>query len=150
MLEQIFILQPNDAEAIRQFEERLLPPSGGDLLEREMATWHAKWRPEALNFYLPLGWSFGVKLGDEWRGYFLGQPFLFYRGLTQTLWVEHIAFTSESTGLQLIETAYKWARDKHLQTVIFSDGRNLDFARNQFPKLTVLADQSLELKSARF
>ena len=152
MDEQLFILGPTDAEQIIAYEKGRL--SAADPMEQEMASWHAKWRQESLNHHLPLGWSFGFKqtINGESKlaGYFIGQPLLFFRGLTQTLWVEHIAFDSEEIGLKLIETAYRWAKDKHLQMVLFSDSKNLEFAKIHFPQLKLADDIFLEMKSARF
>lgn len=149
MTDHVFILSPNDIAEISAFEMRRLESKIPDQLEREMASWNARWRKESLEFYLPQGWSFGFKLGTQLEGYFLGQPLLFFRGLTQTLWIEQLSFTSEEVGVKLIETAFRWAKDKHLQTVIFADAADLQFARQRFPALTVLSDTMAELKSSR-
>lgn len=148
--DQVFILNAGDADAIKQFEGALQAEGVGDILDREMASWHARWRPEALEFYLPLGWSFGFRRDSELAGYLLAQPLLFFRGLTQTLWVEHVAFASVEIGQQLIDTAHRWAKDKRLQTVLFSEAEPLQAALKQFPAHSLLNDRIAEMKSAKF
>lgn len=79
-------------------------------------------------------------------GYVLTQPFLFYRGLTQTLWVEHLAFDDKSVGEALIEAVCKWARDKHFQTVLISDlPKELQLTRPQLK----MSDDITEISTSR-
>jgi hypothetical protein len=114
-------------------------------LEAEMASWHARWRPEALDHYLPLGWSFGAFDPDrnELKGYLLAQPLLFFRGLTQSLWVEWLRASDPAVAASLAEVAYKWARDKHLQQVLYSGA---DETSGQ-ATLQILIDAGLENRS---
>jgi predicted N-acetyltransferase YhbS len=117
----LIVLKAADQDTILAFERARAELSILDPMERELQSWKARWRPEQLTHYLALGWSFGA--WDEGRliGYVLTQPFLFFRGLTQTLWVEHLSYTSPEIGEALIESVCKWARDKHFQTVLISE-----------------------------
>lgn len=115
------ILKPEDQEAILSFEKSRLEAQIPDEMERELASWKARWRGEQLTHYLSLGWSFAAFENGRLAGYILGQPLLFFRGLTQTLWIEHISYESLEIGESLLESAYKWARDKHFQTVLVAD-----------------------------
>lgn len=115
-------------------------------MEAEMASWHARWRPEALDHYLPLGWSFGAFDPDrnELKGYLLAQPLLFFRGMTQSLWVEWLRAADREIAASLAEVAYKWARDKHLQQVLYAAGDS-ETSGNQ--TLQILIDAGLENRS---
>lgn len=123
-MELVFqVLAPDDAQEILRFEERKLESAVDDPTARMFASWTAKWRPESLEHYLRLGWSLvcRYKHSGETAGYFLGQPLLFFRGHTQTLWVEHLSCDNEATRGQLVEYAVRLARDKHLQRALFAD-----------------------------
>lgn len=133
-----------------QFEQERLVETIEDPMEREMKSWDARWRPEALSHYLPQGWSFGAFREQKIQGYFLGQPYLFHRGLTQTLWIEHLAFTSIEVGVQLLEVAHKWAKDKHLQAVLLENIPAYAFIAENFPKALVTNRGWIELRSTRF
>jgi hypothetical protein len=130
------ILQPADKEAVLAFAKTRLAARVFDPSEREMESWSARWRPEALDHYLPLGWSFAAYRlpGDELVGFILGQPLLFFRGLTQTLWLELIEANEPQIEAALIDCAQRWARDKHLQCALM-DGQDGKFR---------------EIKTARF
>ncbi|MGZ3723175.1 MAG: hypothetical protein ACXVA9_09605 [Bdellovibrionales bacterium] len=119
------ILQHADKQAIMEFAKRQLASRIEDPTEREMQSWSARWREESLDHYLPLGWSFGAYKGDALTGFILGQPLLFFRGLTQTLWLESIEALSPQIHAQLIDCAQRWARDKHLQCALMEgvDGK---------------------------
>lgn len=123
-MEEIKIMTLENLEETLQFEMDRLP--GSDGIEKEMLSWHAKWRREALNHYLPQGWSFIKKNNGKISGYVLCQPILFFQGWTQTLWIEHVAAIDQKNGLEMLEIAYRWAKDKHLQKVFFK--QELDFA----------------------
>src|SRR5690606_30709973 len=89
----------------------------------QMKTWDARWRPESLDHYLQLGWSFGVLEDNQLKAYVLAQPFLFFRSFTQTLWVEWIAAVSSNHAARAIEVAYRWTRDKHFQTLVLESNQ---------------------------
>lgn len=123
-MEPIFkILGPADLKQIAEVGERFLAVRIQNPIERRLASWHVKWRAEALEHYLKLGWSFAQfgSSGDEMKGFFLGQPLLFFRGQTQTLWIECLECDSDETSRNLIEVAVKLGREKHLQRVLFHD-----------------------------
>jgi len=144
------ILLLTDRDLITQFETERLTATIKDPMDREMRAWDARWRGEALEHYLPQGWSFGTFQEDKMLGYFLGQPYLFHRGLTQTLWIEHLSATTPAAARELVEVAHKWARDKHLQTVLLENNASSEFILEEFPKATLISSGLIELKSARF
>ncbi|MCB0406762.1 MAG: hypothetical protein KDD34_01085 [Bdellovibrionales bacterium] len=118
-------VRQNDLQAILEFEKARLEIEVEDVMERELLSWKAPWRQEALEHYLNLGWSFGVwedESENTLLGYVLAQPLLFFRGFTQTLWIEHLAANDKLIENQLIETVYQWSRDKHLQQMILPHG----------------------------
>lgn len=83
-------------EMILSFEQELLEKINLDPMKKKLLSWKASWREESLEHYLPTGWCFGFFNPDNPKqllGYYLAQPILFYRGLTQNLWVEHIALS---------------------------------------------------------
>ena len=124
---QPLILGLKDLEHIIDYENAELQKTVEDDMEREMASWHAPWRKEALEHYLPLGWSFGIwETPNEnpiLHGYFLAQPQLFVRSLTQSLWLEHLSFNTEDVGKQLVDIAYRFSREKHLQALLIPKGK---------------------------
>lgn len=121
----MIVLNKDDEPRITNFEMAKLKANSPGLseLELEMQSWHSPWRRESLEYYLPLGWSFGVwsdSRQSELLGYVLTQPLLFHSGMTQTLWVEHMASQSDEVMATLFEIAYGWARDKHFQQMMMS------------------------------
>lgn len=125
-MSEIKVLTSENLEEIYSFEMKRMPGEG---IEKEMSSWHMPWRREALEHYLPLGWSFIKKNGDKLQGYILCQPVLFFNSWTQTLWIEHVGAVDEETGREMIEIAYRWARDKHLQKV---------FLRRELPYIDMI------------
>lgn len=116
-MENLVVLQPQHKEQILDFEKGLLIDPND--IQAQMKSWDARWRAEALDHYLSMGWSFGQFKEGKLNSYVLAQPFLFFRGLTQTLWVEWLS-ASDSQGAQsMVDTAYRWARDKHFQALVF-------------------------------
>jgi hypothetical protein len=108
-----------DLDRIYQYETENLQTRISDEMERSIFSWNARWRKESLEHYLPLGWSFVADQNDELKGYFIAQPLVFFDGQTQSLWLEHIAASSDQVLEQLCEVAYKVGREKHLQKVFF-------------------------------
>ena|SRR5665213_1611956 len=113
------ILLPAHKDALMEFAKRQLSARVKDPMDSEMQSWSARWRGEALDHYLPQGWSFGAYRGEELCGFLLAQPILFFRGLTQTLWIELVESESDAVRTQLIDCAQRWARDKHLQCALY-------------------------------
>ena len=114
------IVQADDLQDILDLENRKLQESFPDEMERMMAGWNSKFRLEALNHYIALGWSFLARdEEDKLMGYFIAQPLLFLDGHTQSLWVEHVQHCSLQARDELCELAYKLGREKHLQRVYF-------------------------------
>ncbi|MCB0355553.1 MAG: hypothetical protein KDD40_01010, partial [Bdellovibrionales bacterium] len=56
----IKILTLGDVDTIVNFEKDILVNTIENDIERELHSWQAPWRVEALEHYLPLGWSFAV------------------------------------------------------------------------------------------
>ena len=122
----MIVLKSDDLEKCLNFENQLLDQKFDDEMEKQFASWSARWRQESLEHYLKMGWSFGIWSDQEKTillGYVLAQPLLFFRGFTQTLWVEHISGPKDIQQ-KLIEIVYRWSRDKHLQQLILP---NLEF-----------------------
>ncbi len=120
------VLSLPDIEEVFTYANKKLAEQEPNEQERMFKSWSAKWRREALEHYLKLGWSFIAR--DENKntiGFFLGQPFLFFRGQTQTLWVEHIEADYDEVKHQLVDTAVRIAREKHLQRVLFANSEVL-------------------------
>lgn len=90
-------------------------------MERMMAMWKVRWRKEAISHYFNTGWSFIAELNGKFVGYFMAQPFIHFRGQTQTVWVEHLESEDTVAHSGLIEIAIKVAREKHMQRVLFSN-----------------------------
>lgn len=116
----IQILDSADVDSIRKLEIKKLEASVPDEMEREMLSWNAPWREESLQHYLATGWSVGLfSEQGELKAYFLAQPFLFFKGLTQVLWVEHFSYNTESEFEVLKDTVTRYSREKHLQSVMY-------------------------------
>lgn len=121
-------IQIEDVPELIDFEEKKLIESISDEAERTFAKWNSKWRQESLEHYAKLGWSFLARNKDlssrfsnegQLVGYFTAQPLLFLDGQTQSLWVEHLSYSSLQARDQLSELAYKLSREKHFQRVFY-------------------------------
>ena len=144
------VLSAPDIEEIFNYASARLAQSEPNEHDRMFKSWSAKWRREALEHYLKLGWSFIARDEHSKRtlGFFLGQPFLFFRGQTQTLWVEHIEADSDEVKHHLVDTAVRVAREKHLQRVIFADaGDKADALKNWNPEC--LEDDIVVVKTTK-
>jgi hypothetical protein len=84
------VLALSDLDEVYGFADARLQIAMPDETERRLHSWSVKWRREALEHYLKLGWSFIARDSEKTVGFFLGQPFLFFRGQTQTVWIEHV------------------------------------------------------------
>lgn len=122
------VIQLSDLPEISQFEQEKLVQTIADENDRTFHSWSARWRPEALEHYLPMGWSFLARDTETASpnssegtlvGYFLAQPFLFMEGQTQCLWVEHLNYSSLQARDELCDLAYRMSREKHFQRVLF-------------------------------
>lgn len=122
------IVQLDDLEEILEYEQKKLENSVPDEMERTLQSWNARWRKEALEHYLPMGWSFLARDQDirsprseegALVGYFMAQPFLFMEGQTQCLWIEHLSYSSLQARDELCDLAYRLSREKHFQRVLF-------------------------------
>jgi hypothetical protein len=122
MKNELRVLLPSDREALHAFARANLAKAVRDPMEAEMQSWTARWRLEALDHYLKLGWSYGCfDIEGRVRGFLLAQPFVFQGGHTQTLWVEHVEAADNETAAALIDCAVHWAKDKSFQRVLFDD-----------------------------
>lgn len=94
---------------------------GLNAIERMQVVWKAPWRQESLEHYLNTGWCIGMYDGSGvLEAYFLAQPILFMESLTQTLWIEYLSYPNLDAGAKLLDFAYRYGRDKHLQRVLFN------------------------------
>jgi hypothetical protein len=144
------LLLLDDADAILIFESGQMAKTMSDPMEREMASWNARYRQEALEHYLPKGWCFGAFLNSQLVGYVLAQPLLFLRGHTQTLWIEQLSASHPGVAKTLLEVAHKWARDKHLQCLLMELNPQTEFVITQWPQAHKVDGGLIELKSARY
>lgn len=128
------VIQLQDFQEILDFENKKLQELVPDEMERTLQSWNVRWRKEALEHYLSLGWSFLVRdqekpstYSDEGLlvGYFIAQPLLFVEGQTQSLWVEHLQYSSLQARDELCELAYKLSREKHFQKVFFPNASGI-------------------------
>lgn len=135
----------NDIERAFAFSEehfdRTLPE-----MERMMAMWNVRWRKEAITHYFNTGWSFIAEQNGKLAGYFMAQPFVHFRGQTQTVWVEHLESQNENIVHGLVEIAVKVAREKHMQRVLFSG--ELQNSVNVWNP-TLLDEKILEVKTTK-
>ena len=120
------VLTIQNLEEITALEESKI--TGLNEIERMSLVWKAAWRPESLEHYLKTGWCIGMyDEKDVLKAYFLAQPILFMESLTQTLWIEHLSYGGDKDiGLKLLDFAYKYGRDKHLQRVLFNNDSIFD------------------------
>lgn len=122
---EVKVLELHQVDEILEYEKAKLLHLSPQ--EQEFNHWIAVWRKESLEHYLPLGWSFGLwEEEGHLLGYILVQSLLFFRGITQSLWVEHISFDREDVGLELVNTILGWARTQHLQKVLFAQRVQLE------------------------
>jgi len=128
------VIQPADLEEIMAFENKKMVEAYADEMERNIQSWNARWRKEALDHYLPMGWSFLARHEDTasefseeglLAGYFIAQPMLFLDGQTQSLWIEHLSYASLKARDELCELGYKIAREKHFQRVFFPNSAGI-------------------------
>jgi hypothetical protein len=122
------MLEKSDFDELQDFEHKKLKEVHSNEIELSMAQWESPARPESMNHYLNTGWSFLAR-NTELRspfsnegllvGYFLAQPLLFVDNQPQSLWIEHISFSSLETRDRLCELAYHLGKDKHFQKVYF-------------------------------
>lgn len=150
-MNEIRILKKDDVSQLKKLAENFHQKEFPDPIERELVSWHARWRDEALEHYLSLGWSFGswVKGEDEPSGFLLAQPLLFFEGMTQTLWVEFLAGKSAAIERELAAVAYRWARDKHFQKILFAEGQRLNKVLTELNGKSSAIDV-IEMKTAKF
>lgn len=116
------IAQIADVEDVYNFEFNLKMSAIQDEYERQMAVWSSAFRKEALEHYFKLGWSFvALNQKNEIQGFFLGQALLFFDHQTQTLWLEYLSGVNSEIETELVDIAYRLAKEKHLQRVLLSE-----------------------------
>ncbi len=131
---EIKLFLQQHSEEVFQWEISKLPEDLGEI-QKEMKSWDQAWRKESLEHYAGLGWSFVALAEGELKGYLLGQPLLFFNKWTQSLWIEHMEFVDDEAGYQLLDTAIRWAKTKHLQKVLFNGScKHKAFAFEKFDK----------------
>lgn len=116
------IAQLSDVDAVYDFEMKQKFTDADDEMETMMAVWSSSFRKEALEHHFKLGWSFiGSNSKNQVVGFFLGQPLLFFDAQTQTLWVEYVSAINLAITTELVDIAYRLAREKHFQRVLISE-----------------------------
>lgn len=147
----IKVLRVDDLESILAYERKCLEQQIPEAVERELASWHAPWRREALEHFLPLGWSFAIweKEYSGLMGYVLAQPLLFFNGFTQSLWVERLGFSNEDVARQLVDVVGKTCKEKHFQKIIFNDYSEFEFALDS-NKIKRFSANSMEMPTAKY
>lgn len=154
---QLRVAQASELEEILDYEQKKLKESFPDENERTFQAWHARWRKESLEHYLPSGWCFLARDSAQETsfsseglliGYFLAQPMLFLDGQTQSLWVEHVQYSSLQARDELCELAYRIAREKHLQRVYFPNTKVILNAISSF-KPEEWGTQALVVKTTK-
>lgn len=128
------VILAEDLQEILDLENKKMQDAYPDEMERMIAGWNSKFRLEALNHYIPMGWSFLARDNETHKlmGYFIAQPLLFLDGQTQSLWVEHVQHCSLQARDELCELAYKLGREKHLQRVYFPHENGVPNSVNSF------------------
>jgi len=148
------VAMPTDLEKVLEFARRRNDQRFSDPNQRRFAEWGAKWRTESLQHYLATGWCFLASRGaankpeSELAGFYLAQPFLFFRSQTQTLWVEELLGSDTDVCCALAEVAVRVAREKHMQRVLFSES----FQINEFLlslKGQTFQDQIIEVMTTK-
>lgn len=142
------VLQVDEIEEILSLELHQLNERVPDEMERRFQSWNSRWRREALEHYLPLGWSFGARDNEKLVGYFLGQAFLFFDGQTQSLWVEHMQYLNLEARDNLLELAVKLGREKHLQKIYFPNEPHLSSALHPY-RAEVWSPSSLVVRTTK-
>lgn len=128
------IAQLADVEAVYDFEFKLKLSGIEDEYERQMAVWSSAFRKEALEHYLKTGWSFvALNKENEIQGFFLGQALLFFDHQTQTLWIEYLSGVNAEIETELVDIAYRLAREKHLQRVLVAEAVQKMNLNKSFP-----------------
>lgn len=127
---ELGVIGPEDADEAFEFAQSRLAAAIPDESERMLASWSAPWRREALDHYLGAGWCFSVREAAGPKqgrlcGFVMAQPFLFVRGQTQSLWVEHVEAESAEVAAALVDVAYRAAREKHIQRTLFADSTQI-------------------------
>ena len=154
---QLRVIQPRELDEIFEYEKRKLQEQITDEMEREFHIWNSRWRKEALEHYLPMGWSFLARETSRVSheapegalvGYFIAQPLLFLQGQTQALWVEHIQYSSLQVRDELCDLAWRLSREKHFQKVYFPDLAGVANAVQRF-KAEAWNPLALEVKTTK-
>ncbi|MCB0366092.1 MAG: hypothetical protein H6624_17810 [Bdellovibrionaceae bacterium] len=144
------VLRDVDSESLIQWEREISRSGPGTIEDHTFAEWNSTWRPESMQHYLSLGWCFGFRDKQaNWLGYFLAQPILFFRGMTQTLWVERVQAREPAVAQSLIELAVRVAKDKRMQKVVFFGLQGYDEVLQQWPTAKNCGE-FWEIKATRF
>jgi hypothetical protein len=116
------IAQLSDVDAVFDYEYKKHADPGLDEIENQIQVWNSFYRKESIEHYFKTGWSFlAVDSKQNVVGFFMGQALLFLNKQTQSLWVEYMSTSTIEIHTELIDIAYKLSREKHFQTVLFSD-----------------------------
>ena len=129
--DRLRVLRIEDKSKVQEFEDNKQKTQDNPLAF--MDNWSAPWRDESLDHYLNLGWCMGYfdrveeAPDSKLMGYVLVQPILFFRGLTQNLWIESLRADSPEIFSTVFEAITRVAREKHIQQVFFHHTLFQDF-----------------------
>lgn len=144
------VLRETDGESLIEWERELARAGPGTAEDQRLLEWDSVWRPESMQHYLSMGWCFGYRdTESKWLGYFLAQPILFFRGMTQTLWVERVQATDPRVGRSLIDLAVRVGKDKRMQKVVFFGLQGYDEILQEWPSANNCGE-FWEIKATRF
>ena len=115
------IAELNDVEFVLNYIKKSSFLKNLDQMDAMMKLWDSSYRQESLEHYFKLGWSFVALQNGQLKGFFLGQPILFFMTKTQTLWVECILADDLKIQSELTDIAVKLSKDKHFQNVILPE-----------------------------
>jgi hypothetical protein len=128
------IAQLEDVEKVHQFEIKKNFGAEAESIENKIIVWDSNYRLEALQHYFNLGWSFIAEDSQQnIVGFFMGQTVLFFDKQTQTLWIEYVSAIDNQIKTELIDIAYRLAREKHFQRVLLSTELQTQNLTKEFP-----------------
>ena len=145
---QMQSLRPEDLESILALEKSKALADGSDEIEASMKEWSSRWRREALEHYLPLGWSFGVFDNDKLQSYVIAKVIPFFRSYTQVLWIENITTKDKLDKAQLMDVLYKYSKEKHLQYVMMDENINISELNLDIP-LEEISDRFFQVRTTK-
>lgn len=145
---QMLVAQTTEMDEISDYEQKRLKENFPDENDRIFQSWQAPYRKESLQHYLSTGWCYLARKENLLMGYFLAQPLLFFDGQTQSLWIEHVQYSSLQARDELCQLAYKIAQEKRFQRIYFPNSKVILNAISSF-KPEEWGGQTLMIKTTK-